>query len=63
MQQRQSVAVSVSGTGPVIRLGLAGESLVSQFVIPSKKQLGGAKPFVFTERHGQKMVRVFKNGC
>jgi hypothetical protein len=27
-----------------------GESLVSQSVIPSKKQLGGAKPFVFTEQ-------------
>jgi len=26
------------------------ESLVSQSVIPSKKQLGGAKPFVFTEQ-------------
>ncbi|NVO00642.1 MAG: ORF6N domain-containing protein [Geobacteraceae bacterium] len=26
------------------------ESLVSQFVIPSKKQLGGAKPFVFSEQ-------------
>ena len=26
------------------------DSLVSQSVIPSKKQLGGAKPFVFTEQ-------------
>ena len=26
------------------------ESLVSQSVIPSKKQFGGAKPFVFTEQ-------------
>jgi hypothetical protein len=25
------------------------ESLVSQFVIPSKSKLGGAKPFAYTE--------------
>lgn len=37
------------------------DSLVSQFVIPSKKYLGGAKPFAFTEQGVSMLSAVLRS--
>ena len=38
------------------------ETLVSQNAIPSRKQLGGSKPFVFTEHGILQLANVLKSG-
>ena len=41
---------------------LEAENLVSQFVIPSMKHLGGAHPFAFTEQGVAMLSTVLKSG-